>query len=173
MDQLNIREQLDGFYGTFENFQNPALVQEALMIGAPKAGIYLLPGCPTKGKSLPPNQAKALIKEAHEKMEKGTFAFVAMRPHGTGPMGPLMVRSLLIQILGAFCLTGLLLLANVRGFIRRMGFVKLFALAAGIITYLPDWNWWGFSVAYTLVGMADLFIGWILAGLVIIKITSS
>jgi hypothetical protein len=35
--------------------------------------------------------------------------------------------------------------------------------------HLNDWNWWGFSTAYTLMQLGAVFIGWLLAGLVMAK----
>ena len=156
---------------TFEKFDNEAMVQAVLAVNAPKAGIYLLPGT-HKDKTIPLAAEKALMKKAHEQMEKGPFAFVAMRPGGTGPMNILMIRGLIIQIIGAFLLTLLLLIAGIENYFQGVGFAVALALAAGVVTFLPDWNWWGFSPAYALVGMADLVIGWFLAGLVIAKIVS-
>lgn len=157
---------------TFENFQNEALVQEALMASVSKAGIYLLPGCPLKGKNLPREEAKALTKEVHAKMETGPVAFVAIQPKGTGPMSILMVKGFVIQAVGAFLLAWLLSVAKLKGYKEKVVFSAVIALAAGVITLLPQWNWWGFSPLYTLVGIADLVIGWVLAALVIAKVAS-
>ena len=158
--------------GNFEQFQNGSAVQAVLVASAPKAGIYLLPGMHEKGESISSDQEKALMKQAHEQMEKGPFAFVAMRPNGVGPMGMLMIRSLIIQIVGAFLLTWLLLMAKIESYLERIGFFSILAVTAGVICFLPEWNWWGFPARYTLVGIADLVIGWSLAGIVIARLTS-
>ena len=86
-----------------------------------------------------------------------------------------MAVGLGIQILGAGLVTGLLLLVKKpkTSFTEKLGFVILFALAAGVICHLPFWNWWGFNVRFTLLSLADLLIGWFLAGLVIAKVVST
>jgi hypothetical protein len=56
---------------------------------------------------------------------------------------------------------------------RRVGFVVVVALAAGVVAHVPFWIWWKFSTSFTLVEFADLIIGWGLAGLLIAKVTTS
>jgi hypothetical protein len=50
---------------------------------------------------------------------------------------------------------------------RRIGFLAVAGLAAGVIADLPNWNWWGFSGRYTAVSIADSMLTWLIAGLVI------
>jgi hypothetical protein len=40
------------------------------------------------------------------------------------------------------------------------------------VTHVPYWNWWSFPEEYTLVAMADLAVGWFLAGLVIARVAT-
>jgi hypothetical protein len=47
--------------------------------------------------------------------------------------------------------------------------LSLFGLTAGVVCFLPYWNWFDFSTAYTAASIVDLAIGWFLAGLVIAK----
>ena len=47
----------------------------------------------------------------------------------------------------------------------RVGFVVVFALAAGFVTHVPYWNWFYFNSQFTLVQITDLLVGWFLAGL--------
>jgi Ca2+/Na+ antiporter len=76
-----------------------------------------------------------------------------------------------LSVLGAaFLLTWLHLQARDLSYARRVLFLTVVGLAAGVIVCLPDWNWWGFSGVYTLVNVADFTLMWFFAGLVIAKV---
>ena len=147
---------------TFEKFTQEYVVEVVLASNAPKKGIYLVPA-PHKG-------TQEEQQKAHEKMEKGSFAFVVMNPKGWGPMPPHLLIGLLTQILGAGLVTGLLRMTAKLGYWEKVGFTLVFAVAAGVVCHLPNWNWWGFSEGFTLLAFADLLIGWFLAGLALSKI---
>jgi hypothetical protein len=50
---------------------------------------------------------------------------------------------------------------------RRVLMSTVVGLAIAIVGHLPAWNWWGFSLQYTLIEIADLVIGFTLAGVLI------
>ena len=88
-------------------------------------------------------------------------------------MGPFMLRSFIIQCLGALLASILVVRAHVQRYASRVGFIVLLGLFAGVVCHLPYWNWWHFSAAYTLVAFADLLIGWWAAGLAIAAIVGA
>jgi hypothetical protein len=102
---------------------------------------------------------------------KGPLVFASIRLENSLPLGRLLTNEFIIQILAAFLVTGLV--ARVKGvsYMGRVGLVTLFGLAAGVVSYLPLWNWFGFSIPYIAVGMADLLIGWYFAGFIIARVT--
>ena len=153
---------------TMENFKSPAVVQEILVANADKNGVYLIPACPKKDGS---KATKDEMAKSHEQMSKGPFALVVMSPQGIGSMNGLMAKGLGIQILSALLITGLLLRTKIKSYFSRVGFVVTVALVAVTLVVLPNWNWWGFPLPFTLVGTADILIGWLLAGLAIAKIS--
>ena len=53
---------------------------------------------------------------------------------------------------------------------RRVAFLAVVGLSASVIVDLPNWNWWGFSGAYTAVNLADSMLTWLFAGLIIAKV---
>ena len=112
------------------------------------------------------------MRVAHERSTNEFFAFAVVKQGGTGPMKDHLLFGFMTEVLSAFLLTGLLLRLRLAGYWDRVKFVLLFALAAAVIAHLPNWNWWGFPLDYTLVGMADILIGYFLAGLVLAKITN-
>lgn len=140
------------------------VVDVVLAANAGGKGIYVLPSFHEK---TAPGQK---VISAHEKMQKGPFAFIAYSPQGTGPMQKNMIASFLIQTAAAALVTGLLLLARIGNYWKRLAFILLFALAAGVAGHLPHLIWWGFALPFTLLEIADLLAGWFLAGLVIAKV---
>jgi lipoprotein signal peptidase len=64
----------------------------------------------------------------------------------------------------------LLLQTTGLSYARRVAFLAVIGLAASVIVDLPNWNWWGFSGAYTVVNVADSMLTWLVAGLVISKV---
>ena len=102
----------------------------------------------------------------------GPMVLASIAPEGARPMGQAMAIAMLIQIAAAFLVSFLVYEGNVRKYRDRVGCVVVFALAAGFVCFLPNWNWWCFPTQYTIVNMMDLVIGWFLAGLAIAKIVA-
>ena len=150
-------------------FPNEAEVAAALKSGAVPSGVYLLPGNPpTEGMSA--EQAKAAQAALVEKMQAGPIVFASVRSSGFGSFPRAMTIQLLSEMGAAFLLTCLLLQTTGLSYGRRVAFLATAGLAAGVIVEIPNWNWWGFSGAYTAVNVADFTLMWLVAGLVIAKV---
>lgn len=117
-----------------------------------------------------PEQKKKTEAEVMEKMQKGPI--VIARRGGFGSFTRGLVIQLLSLMVAAFLLTWLLLQTSGLSYARRVAFLAVAGLAASVIVDLPNWNWWGFSGAYTAVNLADSMMTWLLAGLVIAKISN-
>ena len=133
-------------------------------VGAP--GLYTIPGMPMKP-GLGPDERKAAEAEMVKRMKEGPGVFMAVRPQGMKSMATPMVVEFLICLAGALLLTWLLQRSTARTHSARAQFAVVSCLLAGVLSSLPEWNWWGFSLMYALVGIADLMIGGLLAGLAI------
>ncbi len=116
---------------------------------APKDGTYILPGTATD--AMTPEQKKKSAATVMERMQKGPIMIAAVRRGGFGPF----TRGMIIQMLGlmaaAFLLTWRLLQTSGLSYARRVAFLAIAGLSASVIVDLPNWNWWGFSGAYTAV----------------------
>jgi hypothetical protein len=77
--------------------------------------------------------------------------------------------SLITQIVAAFFVAWMLLNTAGLGYMGRVFFVIIFALAAGTVGLVPQWNWLNFDVQYVGLEFADLIVGWFLAGLVLAR----
>lgn len=137
---------------TMHSFANEQLMTETVRASAPQPGAYFMP-------SMAKPNAAAPVK---------MFAVVEMQSEPTTMAMP-MIIGLITQIIAAFLVAWLLSKTTGLGYWKRVMFVMVFALGAGVVTHVPYWNWMGFSKDFTLVAMADLIVGWFLAGLVLAK----
>ena len=114
-------------------------------------GIYIYPS------------AKQFLEQSNT-VQTLVFASV-QRDRPTSMVLPLLI-SLATQIIAAIFVFWMLSMTTGLSYVGRLFFVVMFGLAAGLVTHVPYWNWFGFDTYYTLVEMADLVIGWFLAGLI-------
>jgi hypothetical protein len=156
---------------TLVKFQNDDEVSAVIASHATEDGTYILPSAPsTEGMSA--EQKKNVQAALIQKMQKGPIMIAAVRRGGFGSFS----RGLIVQVLSllaAFLLTWLLLQTSGLSYGRRVAFLAVVGLSASVIVDLPNWNWWGFSGAYTAVNLADCTITWLVAGLVIAKVAKT
>jgi hypothetical protein len=154
---------------TLLTFQNEDDVSTAIASHMKQSGTYLLPAGPPQA-GMNAEQKKAAQAVLMQKMQKGPVMFAAIRRDGFGSFTRGLITQILIQMAGALLLTWLLLQTSGSSYARRVAFLAVAGLAASVIADLPNWNWWGFSGAYTVVNLIDSTITWFLAGLVIAKV---
>ncbi len=152
-------------------FPNEDAVVAAISSPALPSGVYLLPKLQSQER-MTPEQAKAAQAAAMEKFQKGPIVFAAVRSNGFGSFPRALAIQLLSLMAAAGLLTWLLLQTTGLSYGRRVLFLAVAGLAASVIVDLPNWNWWGFSGAYTAVNLADFTLMWSFAGLVIAKVTT-
>lgn len=149
---------------TLNKINNETVVMQSITSNAPKSGVYVIPNM------MQQNKSEATNKSAMEM--KGPFIFASVHLESDLSMNSALIYYLIMQIIAAFLVTWLIAKTKGSSYFCRVGYAVLFALAAGFVCYLPSWNWFGFPLPYVLVGMADLIIGWFLAGLLIAKVTA-
>jgi hypothetical protein len=151
------------------SFQNEDEVIAVISAHVPQSGNYLLPTGPSQ-EDLTADQKKAAEEIRTQKMQKGPLVFAAIRKEGFGSFPKVLLTQLLCQIFAALLLTWMLLQTTSLSYARRVAFLGVAGLAASVIADLPNWNWWSFSGAYTVVNLIDYTLTWLLAGLVIAKV---
>lgn len=142
----------------FRSFSNEEALTQTLVAGAREAGMYTIPRMESG--------SAAQRQSTADKLVRGPLVFASVRPGPLESTFALFVRQFLIQLATAFVLTLLLLRTGTGGFARRVWFVAGIGLAGGIAGHLPNWNWWSFAPGYTAVEVADMVIGFALAGCV-------
>ena len=117
-------------------------------------------------------QKKAADAAMMEKMKTSPFFYGVVRRHANENMARNMTYGLLFDILAALLVSGLVMKTAGMSYAGRVMFIVTVALAVGVIAVVPNWVWWHYSARWTLVTMADIAIGWLLAGLVIAKVAA-
>jgi hypothetical protein len=153
-------------------FQNDQEVADVLLSHSVQSGTYILPGVPGL-ESMTAAQKKASQELVMKRMQKGPIMFAAVRREGFGSFARGLVIQVLSLMAAAFLLTWLLLQTHGLTYGKRVIFLAVVGLAAGVIADLPNWNWWGFSGGFTAVNIADFTLTWLLAGLVIAKVAKT
>lgn len=148
-------------------FTNEEAVRQAVVANTPRPGIYVLPNIPP---NTPREQQQAAMAAAEHKMMQGPMVFASIRLGPAGSMAGMMTVQVLIDLAGGLLATALLLQARPLSYFGRVLFVVGIAAAIAIVGALPAWNWYNFSGLYTLTELADVLVGWVLAGLVIAKV---
>ncbi len=156
---------------TLLTFQDEDAVGRVVTEHAASSGVYLFPAGP-KQAGMTKEQKKAAEAAAWEKMQKGPVVFAAIRREGftSAAFTRGIMAQFLTQVIAAFLLTWMLLKTSGLSYWGRVGFLTVAGLAAGVISDLPNWNWWGFSGSYTTVAVVDSALTWYIAGLVIARV---
>jgi hypothetical protein len=150
-------------------FRNEDEVAAVVASHIKQSGVYLLPAGPEQD-GMAPGQKKAAQAALMQKMRTGPILFAAVRRGGFGSFARGLVIQLLSLMAAAFLLTWLLLQTSGLRYARRALFLGVAGLAASVIVDLPNWNWWGFSGAYTAMNLVDFTLTWLFAGLIIAKV---
>ena len=154
---------------TMVAFHDEDEVSAVIASHAGQDGTYMLPNMPPTA-GMTPEQKKSALATLIQKMRAGPIMVAAVRRGGFGSYGRGLIVQLISLMAAAFLLTWLLLQTSGLSYARRVAFLAVVGLAASVIVDLPNWNWWGFSGAYTAVNLADSMLTWLFAGLVIAKV---
>lgn len=140
---------------------NDEVIISAMKSNMQEPGLYMLPGVDMK-------TATAEQQTAWQaKWQAGPTAFIAYSPTGGEAMSPgQLLRQLLFQILCAL-IAAFIISATVASLVNRALMVMLMGVFAWLTVNVPQWNWYGFPVSFTIGQGLDHLIGWLIGGLVI------
>lgn len=135
-------------------FSNDRQVASSILQNAPADGIYVHP-----------QMDQPAVKE-------GARVFAVVRTgNAQQRMTVPLVRSAIIQVIGAFLICWMLMKTKGLDFMQKVWFVTVGGLFAGVVSALPAANWFGFPIGWSVVQIADLGIGWFFGGLTIAKVS--
>lgn len=138
---------------TMHGFKDEAAIIQAVKANATETGVYFLP---LQGQHADVTQVQA----------PGPMVVAAVSQEGMTSMVPSLIRGLIAAIIAALLVTWMVMRTNL-GYLGRVGFIMIFAIAGSVFTHFAYWNWFHFAADFTLVEIADVLIAWFLAGLVI------
>jgi hypothetical protein len=150
------------------SFTNEQAVVDAMKANAPQSGNYLVPNEPKRTAGMTDEQYNAAMKAAEDRMNTGPMIFAAVRLEPVS-MARAMIMGFIIDLLAVLVGCNLLLQTDRLSYKGRVLFVAALGFLIFAAAHLNDANWWGFSTAYTMMQLGAVFIGWLLAGLVMAK----
>ncbi len=158
--------------GSMRSFTDEAAVSRVLLENAPTGGIYMLPGMPPGYDRMSQAEKQAAETAMAQRKSEGPFLYGVVWRRVHEDMGRQMGAALLFDMLAALLVSMLVLRTGGMSWGGRVLFVLTVALAVGIIAVVPNWIWWHHPANSVIVMMADILIGWLLAGMVIAKVAA-
>ncbi len=138
-----------------QNLPQPQPVMDALKAATPQSGFYFFPPADAAGKVAPDKAG-------------GPYGIMIYNSAGAGaPMtGQLIKECALNIVMALFAAYLLTLVSGVTGYVARVGFVTLLGLMVGLMTNVQYWNWYRFPLNYTIVGVVNDVVGFLIVGLI-------
>ncbi|MCA9396242.1 MAG: hypothetical protein KC649_03645 [Candidatus Omnitrophica bacterium] len=137
---------------SFSEFRGGKVAAQSVLLTTPESGMYAYPTWNT-----PPDEA---IKQPK---------LLAVVSRDKKNMLFCMAKGLLIQIFAGLIITCIVATVKLQSVKDKMILIFKIALFASVTGVLPNWLWWSFTPHYTLLAVADILVGWMLAGLIIAK----
>ena len=125
------------------------------------AGIYMYPSMPAEHW-----QDEKKMKAFAESAKGQPYAFVVYQPGGNAvneTMTPNLVKQWGSDTLGAL-VAAWVLARGAFGFGKRVLIAGALGVFAWLAVSVPYWNWYMFPTDFTLSGLLELLIGWLLSG---------
>jgi hypothetical protein len=160
--------QLGWHEAGMRDFKDEAAVAEVIRENATNGrGIYTLP-YQRKPQNFASEEEKAQLQADHEKaLADGPYLYAIVRP---GKMDGSMMQSLVrsfVRSLVASLIIGALMSLLVIGYAGRVSFAAALGAFAGLAVDMQQWIWFELPTRDLIVNMADHFIEWTLAGVVL------
>jgi hypothetical protein len=157
---------------SMRSFADEAAVAQVLLEQAPSGGMFMLPGLPAGYDRMSDAEKQALGEAMMKKKSEGPYFHGVVWRGVREDMGRQMGVGLLFNVLAALLVTMLVMKTGGMSWAGRVMFIVTAALAVCLIAVVPNWIWWHHPSGFVMVTMADLLIGWTLAGMVIAKVAA-
>ncbi len=140
--------------------KNEDAVITVLKENMPKSGIYFVPGLSNAQMS-----DEAAVKAYQAKATSQPNAFVVFQEQGRDgtQMGQNLLREYICNTLAAL-FAALILALGSFSFSKRVVLSVGLGLFSWLTVSAPYWNWYRFPQDFSLANLAELLIGWLLAG---------
>ncbi len=148
------------------SFTNEDAMVQAIKANVPRSGNYLLPNEVKRTPGMTDQQYQKAMQDAENRMNTGPIIFAAVRLEPAS-MSKSLILGFITNLIAVLLACILLRQTDRLSYKCRVAFVGGLGLLIFVGGHLDEWNWWGFSNAYTLMTFAALVIGWVLTGLVV------
>ena len=144
-------------------------VGSAIKAAVNQPGFYIFPLPDLK--SMDGTQRQQAMQQMTEKMKAGPTGIMVVYPQGREFVIPahLAVQAL-CDFLTIALAAGLFARTNIQDYRSRITFFVLLALFPTLCVEVPQSNWYGFPALYTTAQLAIHLLGFLFAGLVVVKI---
>lgn len=156
----------------FREFSEEGPVTTAVRLSAGKgSGVYMIPSMESAARQSRAREGQGRPDQVWQAaFDQGPLVLALVRPGpSTRTMAGRLVGSFLIQFAGTLLLGWILLHCPKQTYGGRVAVCAAAGAFAGVVGWLPAWNWFDYPLGYCLVSAADLLIGGLLAGLVLAK----
>jgi hypothetical protein len=157
-------------HATFLRFSAEEEFASAIAAHCPRSGVYGLPAPPRREPGMSEQMRNAADRAAAARMQAGPIVTAIVQRDGFGSVPAAMVRAFVIDAAVAAVITWMLLRIDHRSYADTTLFATAVGGAAALICRVTDWNWHGYSTAYTMVCAADHVVGGFLVGLALAAI---
>lgn len=152
------------FKGTgFKSLPNDEELVKMLSKNVKEPGLYLFPGIDFN------NHRKEYLAAWEKKFRNGPVGMVVYRPIGGDPFA---VSKLVIQFtctLISVFVAVIIISQTAASYWKRVSLVSALGIVACTSVSSIYWNWYEFPTSFFIAQIMDMFIGFLLAGLVICK----
>lgn len=155
---------------TFLSFEDEGDAARWFLANCRRSGVFGLPAMPRHPPGTTAEARLAAETVANARMKSGPIVTAIVTREGFGSVPAAMARAFAIYAAASLVISWLLMNAPDASYWRKTADATAIGLAAGLICRLPDWNWHGYSTAYTAVCVADHVVGGFLTGLAIAAI---
>ena len=151
-------------HATFRAFSNEDELERVVRTSCPESGVYGLPAPPKSSPGMDKAARATADRAAQARMMSGPIVTAIVQRGGFGSVPLAMLRAFAIYAVAGSVMTWVAIKTDGQ-YWDSVGVVTAMGLAAGLICRVTDWNWHGYSSAYTAVNVMDHTVGALLMGL--------
>lgn len=125
-----------------------------------ETGVYCFPGMQDACRDA------AAMKDFESRHRAGPVGWIVYQARGLEPMPTsTLVKGFILDLFAALLAALVLAATKVGGYTTRALLVTALGLFAGLVSHVSQWTWMSLPAGFALNMVADLVVGWLLAGL--------
>ena len=161
---------------SFRPVTNEDAIVAALKSSIAAEGLYYFPAMPQETANTPADQRAAMMETWMNKQKAGPVGMIVYHPQGMDPMmAGQFIWGFVIFLVGAYIAAWFLSrsTAAASSYISRVAYCGMLGVFISFGYHIPNMNWMFMPMDHTTAMVADVVIGWLLAGLAIAAIVKT